>query len=200
MIVNDSQQYVYVAVPKTGSTSIHHALEPGVQHPPPAEHHAGVRKLTEDFPQIEPYFKFAFVRNPWGKIWSVYADFTMRRIRQYSQFVAHDEPLLSEFRDFEDFCCRLHESEWKNDIFFRPQVELVTYEDGRFIDFVGRYENLAVDFGDLLTKHQMHMFNPLEHANKGRYQGTYQEHYTPVARDAIAQMYDEDIEVFEYAF
>lgn len=200
MIINDEHKYVFVAVPKTGTTSIHFALEPGVQHPAPAEHHAGVRKLLADHPRIEPYFKFAFVRNPWSKLWSLYADFTMRRVKQYSQFVAHDEPLLSEFKDFEDMCLNLHDSPWFQDIFFRPQIELVTKEDGSQVDFVGRYENLDTDFGHLISLSTIPVINPLSVRNRGHYSGSYRDHYTPAAVEAVAKLYAEDIEAFGYAF
>ncbi len=196
MIINHEHEFVYVALPKTGSYSIHGYFKVG-DHPEPHLHHAGIRELP---PFPEHYFKFAFVRNPWSKLVSIYHDFTLRRGCQYSGLVWHDKPLLSEFKDFEDFCRGLGQSHWFGDVFFRPQSVFVTNPDGSIaMDYVGRFEQLDEDFEQICSAIGV-SYHRLEEANKGQYDKGYREYYTDETRAIIGELYREDVERFGYEF
>ena len=199
MFINHDKKFVYLAISKTGTYSVHNFFGYNSGHPVPAEHHMGVRTLLEKYPVSKDYFKFAFVRNPWSKLVSTYMDFTLRRKNQYSEFVIHDKPLLSEFENFEDFCLRLKDSVWIKDIFFIPQIDLVTTEEGIPINFIGKFENMNNDFKVVCNKLNLG-YRPLTHANKGLYNKDYRTYYSNKAKLAIEELYRDDIEIFNYEF
>jgi hypothetical protein len=199
MFISDEKKFVYFAIPKTGSYSIHNFFGYRTGHPLPDEHHMGVRRFVKDYSDKQDYFKFAFTRNPWSKIVATYFDFTLRRGKEYAQGIVYDQPLLSEFKDFNDFCIRLKDSEWRHDIFFVPQIELVTLENDLPISFIGKFENLNEDMKEVCSRLGI-QFRPLEHANKGLYDKSYRDYYNDEARRAIEELYLTDLEMFNYEF
>ena len=200
MLIDHTKKLVYIAIPKTGSYSIHTYFNYVSGHPEPKIHHAGVRDIEEKHPETRSYYFFSFVRNPWDKLLSTYMDFTRRRGNQYSEHVFHDKPLLSEFKDFDEFCVGLKDSSWKDDIFFVPQTQLVTRETGQFIDFIGRFERFQEHF-NLLCQVKNWSKTQLSHENKGHYSEGYKTFYkTQEAIDAVASFYKEDIQNFNYQY
>ena len=196
MHIDHDKRFVYLALPKTGSYSIHYFFD-NTQHSEPHLHHAGVRELD---PVLIDYFKFAFVRNPWSKLVSMYHDFTLRRGQQYSGLVWHEKPLLSEFEDFDDFCYGLADSPWLQDVFFRPQFMFVTDEHNQdAVDFVGRVENLDIDFATVCAMLDI-SYKTLGVANKGQYTKEYREYYTKRTAVIIGDIYAEDVKRFNYEF
>ncbi len=199
MFINHNKKFVYLAIPKTGSYSIHNYFDYNTGHPEPDEHHMGIREFKREYPHCSDYYAFAFVRNPWSKLLSTYKDFTLRRKHQYSGKVRFDRPLLSEFENFEDFCLRLHESHWRNNVFFRPQVEFVEDENGVPINYIGDFKYLGSDF-QFVCRSLGIGDGVIERLNRGQYQDHYRSFYTVRGRNAIAQLYKEDIERFGYDF
>src|SRR5690606_33093610 len=82
--------------------------------------------------QFAEYFKFAFVRNPWDRVVSMYKWHGFHQICSFRSFVAHE---LTGWL-------------WRNKHWFvRPQCDFVCDDDGRLlVDYVGRYETLQADF------------------------------------------------------
>lgn len=198
MIVNPTNKWAYIAVPKTGSKTISACLGQS-EHPAPSMYHMGIRRASLMLPSLRDYFIFGFVRNPWARLVSLYNDFTLKRVNQYSQHVAFPRPLLSEFKYFEDLCYGLKDSEWSRNIFFAPQTKLVTYEDGRLIDFVGRFETLRQDFETVAAKIGVTV-DYWPHLNEGIGDVRYQNCYNAATRDAVAEFYASDIKAFGYDF
>ncbi len=202
MIINHEKKFIFVAVPKTASSSIHGIFGHRTGHPEPDIHHMTTREIIQTHPETINYFKFGFVRNPWARLVSVYFDFTLQRKTQYSALVRHDKPLLSEFKDFEDFCLNLKNSSWANNLFFRPQIDFLTLENGRTIDFVGRYEYLKSDMHMLLQLIGWEFdIEDLPADKVGLYHGCYKDFYKTAAMiESVAEFYSKDIKAFGYAF
>lgn len=162
--------------------------------------------------QFQTYFKFAFVRNPWARMVSLY--------RHLSYGVAFRDFLMGEFRT----------RVWKEMYWFvRPQVEFIMSEDGDWlVDFVGRFENLQRDF-DAICRQLGLPSTPLPHVNKAqdhavkvrpslhprrllrylrkrRYRRPapqfphWRDYYDESTRSLVATLYAEDIHRFGYAF
>jgi hypothetical protein len=200
MILDHDKKYVYVAIPKTASISVSISLGHGDNIPEPDFYHQGITSVLTTNPEAVTYFKFSFVRNPWARLLSLYNDFTLKRVFQYSEKVQHDKPLFSEFADFNDFCIRLHDSSWMDNIFLRSQAELLSLHGRTVMDYIGRFETLHDDFSVVCSKIGM-VGTPLLKHNEGKYDNTsYRPYYTIEAKDAIARLYDLDIEVFGYDF
>lgn len=200
MFINHDFKFLYVAVPKTGTASTHAFFGYRTGHPEPDEHHMSAQEAVNRHPEIADYFKFAFVRNPWSKLVSVYHDFTMQRGHQYSAKKKMDKPLLHEFNDFEDLCLRLKDSEWRDNVFFRPQSTFVTMDNGEVIDYVGKFEDLDDHFREACEMIGYPIRSALPMYHVGKYNHDYRKHYSSESREAVRQFYQEDLELFDYEF
>ncbi len=195
MIVNHEKKYIYIAVPKTATVSIHVALgylDYVHNIPEPEVYHQGIGRTLAENPSCVNYTKFGFVRNPWDRLVSLYNDFRSRG-RTYSPLVKLEKPLLSEFVDFTDMCLNLYKSPWRDDVFFRPQHTF--FEDK--MDIIGRFENLTQSFKRLRIMFQC---GPLPHFHIGAQEKDYRKHYNYVSRLAISRLYADDIKKYNYEF
>jgi len=91
-----------------------------------------VRHDYIDKATFDSYYKFAFVRDPWERVFSMYRHLRYYPVVSFEQFI------------FEELKKKL----WNGKYWFvRPQVEFVCDANGEVIvDFVGRFENLQKDF------------------------------------------------------
>ena len=200
MIIDNKYKHLYIAVPKTGSISIQFSLGHGDNIPEPDDYHQSLKTAISDNPVAADYFKFAFVRNPWDRLLSLYNDFTVNRVYQYSGLIKHDKPLLSEFADFNDMCVRLCDSEWRDNIFFTSQFDLLSISDKIGLDYVGRFENLFDDFTKICSILNIDDV-VLECRNTSKVPNVkYRNVYSVDAKNAIAKLYSRDIETFGYEF
>jgi hypothetical protein len=198
MYIDNFYKVIYVAIPKTGTYSIHDYFQFNSGHPEPDIHHASYQEIISNNRELENYDAFAFVRNPWDKLVSVYFDF-LKRGRQYSEKIRLEKPLLHEFSGFEDFCYQLPESAWFSNVFFRPQKEFVVTYNDHTIPTIGRFECLQPDFKRICAQLDI-PYKPLSHKNKGNYSAKYREYYSDKTRDIIGDLYKEDVEEFGYEF
>ena len=165
----------------------------------------------------DAYFSFTFVRNPWGRIVSVYKHFNYHRIMSFEDFLKVEFPKLKENRYY----------------FIKPQVEYIFDKDGnQLVNFIGRFENFQSDFESIKDKlahaisdlevvnasvksysvynrwNLRHLFKTLKakpylsktlklHNDIG---GSYQSMFTDDARAIVDDFYKADIEKFDYTF
>jgi len=211
-----SHQYkcIFVHIPRTGGSSIEHALKIfGV---------AGEEKTLQMFGRIKPgvrdkysflsnyyqhltatnlkrilseknwngYFKFAFVRNPWERMVSFYFN--------------KDPDLIDEARQqginladttFEEFLSRIKQV---NHVYTLEQHKFIINENGKLIvDFVGRFEDLGNDFKKIYERIGIHA--KLGHYNRSVHK-PYREYFNDETKEITRKMYEKDIEVFQYEF
>ena len=156
-IISREYRFVWLCVPKAASRSLIAALTD-------ADPEAEVVKTTladihERRPETRGYFAFAFVRCPFDRALSLYAemrhfrerfDGSHRRIKEERKlFLENVFPGLAEVDSFDDYCDWLgspYASDEFADVHFlsqRPQIEAA---DGSLPDFVGAAERLDSDF------------------------------------------------------
>ena len=159
--------------------------------------------------QYDEYFKFAFVRNPWSRVVSMYRYFGFHKKSSFNDFVK------------KDFRSRIwNDLQW----FVGPQSDFIFNDEGRLmIDLVGRVESLQDDFQQVCRKiglpptevpHTHASQNEPEIATKSgsgfpwfrrrsvfmpRF-ATFQEYYDGESREIVAQLYERDIAMFGYEF
>ena len=197
MLVSDSHKFVFHHVPKTAGSSITAALAPYCnmwKGTLPEEKHGWQVKLhrigmhlpvrevmdsVDDFPS--GYFSFAFVRNPFEVIVSAWDS---EKYKDFDSYIEHEV-----FTGLQ-ICAR------------RTQFEYLTAEDGKLlVDFVGRYENLAQDFYEVVgTIGVPLMILPKRNITKDKVHDSYREYYSPVSRHLIEKKYKKDLEYFGYEF
>jgi hypothetical protein len=150
--------------------------------------HISARELRAGLPpeQFERFFKFSFVRNPWS--WQVSVFHYIRQRRDHP-----DHAFFESFRDFDAYLdWRINEA--------RPELQsdfLCDQSGELLVDFVGRHERLAADFGALCER--LGIPPQLPHKN-GSHHGDFRDYYSPEARVLVEEAYREDIERFGYSF
>jgi hypothetical protein len=205
MLISRSRKLLFVHIQKTGGTSIAAALRraiPDVTEILCAHDHARWARehLGEDYDEL---FKFAFVRNPWERLVSWY---TMITGVGKEHAATHQNGLwnyvFSQSATFEEFivkCTETIDDGLGRRSFVYNQLDYLTGDDGNLIvDFVGRYENLELDFQRLTASQGLGLV-VLPRLNTSRHQH-YSDYYTPLTRDIVAERFARDIAAFGYSF
>ena len=197
MIISDSHKFVFHHVPKTGGSSITAALAPycrnyegvvasedtkGWQwgfHKPYYMHHPIRSYEAGDIP--EGYYSFAFVRNPFSAVVSAW---NPTKFKHFDEYVEH------EIFTGVEIVGRYTQMGWLAD------------EAGNLlVDCVGRYENLAQDFYEIVgTIGVPLMILPKRNITKDKVHDSYREYYSPTSRHLVERKYKRDLEYFGYEF
>jgi len=227
MIISPYYRFVFIAVPKTGTTSIEQALSNVLSEQCPHKFYAKVtacrtyqfifRNLSQlHMPLPPPYVLPVSYKHEARSLLSCIkpqstASYTTvafvrnpwdRLVSQYKQF-KRPHFLHHENRR------KLHEAslvsfeafvqQYKEDP--RPMWKfLVDTEGALSIDHIGRFENLESDFTDICKKLSMPAIK-LDHLNpaKGKTK-SYQEYYSSQLLEEISPILAKDAELFGYSF
>jgi hypothetical protein len=146
--------------------------------------------------QFDDYFKFTFVRNPWDRTASFYRFLGYDRRCSFPRFVDRHLPDQMEKKAW--FLC--------------PQAEYLHDGDHRLlVDFVGRFENLAGDFAAACARMGLAGAS-LPHVNNSKKRTSdlsrwlrrrvlpYRDMYDDRSRKRVGQLYEADVDAFEYTF
>ncbi|MEM7167109.1 MAG: sulfotransferase family 2 domain-containing protein [Planctomycetota bacterium] len=185
---------IFVHVPKTGGVSISRALfgHLGGGHTTAATYQ---RLLGSHY---DRYFRFAFVRNPWDRIYSAYCFLCDGGFDPADEqwAVAHEEQLQS----FESFVMEwLTPLTMEKKLHFLPQSHFLKNRAGVVdLDFLGRFEQLEEGFAEVCS--QLDVTATLRHHNASRRDSEYRDAYSIPMRNRIAELYAEDVDRFDYEF
>jgi hypothetical protein len=207
---------IFVHIPKTAGTSIEFALFKDYERTPSnlwgfhrpefcnkhqlgALQHLRATQIRQEVGtgDFDRYFKFAFVRNPWDRMVSLYAYLTQtdrmprQRIRDFLG--------ISQDISFKAFVGAISESEihphWEE------QHKFVTDENGKLIvDFIGRYEDLHQGYAYICQRLPRLQKNPSLPWRLYSRRGCYWPYYDDETREMVAEMYKEDRKLFRYSF
>ena len=159
LIVSRQYRYVWLCNPKVASRSIKSTL---VSATPDAEvfNHMSICEVFAVRPEARRYHSFAFVRHPYTRALSFYAQLHFSHEayaagpksqwrREYRNWLFNNYPGLSETISFDEYC-RWLATPYGSDAFadehYLSQHLHIRLEDGRLPTFVGRLENLDQDF------------------------------------------------------
>jgi hypothetical protein len=190
----DQYRCLFVHIPKCAGVSVCRSLfgNLGAGHYP-------VATLRQVFGEelFNSYFKFSFVRNPWDRLLSAY-EFLKR-----GGFHAGDARWagqhLAGYRDFGEFVrawvTPANVASW---VHFRPQTDFLYLPEGRSgVDFIGRYENLAVDFQRICARLGIEAELQLLNTAPVR---DYRDAYDSESRRIVDRVYRRDIVDLDYCF
>jgi hypothetical protein len=141
------------------------------------------------------YWKFAFVRNPWDRVVSLYH-------YNSQNHPANAEKFAAEFPTFKSWVVNIYGNyTTRNDDYNVRFQNIYTHIDGeQVVDFVGRYEKFNEDIKVVLSKlHHSTEHEPFPHYNKSDH-GEWRSYYTDATRNMISEIFAEDIELFGYTF
>jgi len=189
-----STRTIFIHIPKTAGVSLVKSIFGHVT----LEGHRSVSFYKQVFgTRYSDFFTFTIVRNPWDRLYSAY------KFLQKGGINIHDknafETHLSTYKDFEDFVLKgLNEKIIWEIMHLIPQYEFVCDKNGKIIvDYVGKFENLkeSVDeINDILK-----LDFELKHHNKTDNKD-YKDIYTTEMIEKVHQIYQKDIDIFEYSF
>jgi hypothetical protein len=185
---------IFIHVPRSAGTSIAFAIGAPKPHIPVSRYAAFDASLYNQF------FKFAFVRNPWDRLLSSYSHICAAE--NDPEWKTHTA-VLSRFKDFESFVLALEDPKLRRRILgfthFRPQVDWLTLPRSKQIavDFVGRFENLDLDY--VIVADRLGISSPLPNVNASKHV-PYRDAYSRRMRDIVAEMYSDDVNLLGYRF
>ncbi|MBA2883009.1 hypothetical protein HNR65_003366 [Desulfosalsimonas propionicica] len=143
------------------------------------------------------YFKFAFVRNPWDRLYSAYSYLAAGgwddKDRQwYKKNISHLPDFNSFVLDWLD-ARRLY-----SHLHLKPQSHFICDPRGRpMLDYLGYFETLPDDFAHISKV--LGIEATLDHVNASR-RSDYRNIYSPEAIDKVRALYRQDIEKLGYGF
>lgn len=191
-MISHSKKFIFVHITKTGGTSIDIALQKYTER---TKTHQSILEMKEEAAknfELNNYFKFCFVRNPWDKMVSQY--FYIKKKTTYG-------------KSFEDFIIDFKSTpnDWNFNstnfpVCYQPvQKKWICGDKGEILmDFIGRFENLQEDFGTICDKIDLPKLE-LPHINSTNH-GHYSKYYNKETREIVSQKFSEDIECFGYKF
>lgn len=161
----------------------------------------------------DSYFKFAFVRNPYDRAVSLYT--YIRGLVEGKGYRVHLRhlpikrwrgdrlwiwPLTQAYLESRDFSEFIRHGKYLEDSGTKPQVDWVLDENGgMMMDFIGKTENLAADFGTIAARIGEDPRTELKRLNSsGKAGGSRRPRLREEDFDFLAQLYRKDFEVFGY--
>lgn len=195
-MISYKHKFIFLHVPKTGGRSIEKFFKSkNILHDSsfyqitPDPHHS----LGEysDMLNINNFFKFAFVRNPFDRVLSEYF-----YIKRWNGCLCSKEDFNKKFYSFKRFikyggleCC------WKWHA--NNQCEMIFNKDDK-LDFIGKFENLQEHFNAVCDNIGISQ-QQLPYKNKSKHKH-YTEYYDDETKQIVAEKYAKDIEYFGYEF
>jgi len=201
---------VFVHIPKCGGTSIEKLWFPDMivsqlsdyqkfvgwhEHLLIWMQHATMSEILQHYNEpedIESYFSFTFVRNPWERALSDW-HWMNKNLTSQQPF----EDYLNVVGDFRASCYSSDQT-YRGD-HFKTQSEFTHHHGERLVDFIGRFENIDEDFATILSILSLPPL-VLPHYNKSSYPRPYWQNYTDKQRDLVSEIFAEDIYLFGYKF
>ena len=141
---------------------------------------------------LDEYFKFAFVRNPYSRMvsnWKMFTTtpFAIRKIKSCQHHLTEDIQGTS-FKDFVKLTDHIDNHHWDEQYYFIRSKP----------DFIGRFENFQHDFNIICDSIGIPR-QKLPHKNATKHKH-YTEYYDAETKQIVAEKYAKDIEYFGYEF
>lgn len=144
---------------------------------------------------FDNYLKVALVRNPWDRALALFLNFG-RPLVSIDKRRVNTETLMEAFEEFLDVLPS------RDNRYIKP----ISYYVDAEIDFVIRHESLQEDYDKLCEKIGIKQ-NPLLDVNSHKSHGPkvydkkmYYLYYSDKAKELVAEIFQEDIEKFDYEF
>jgi len=200
MILSKKYAILFVAIQKTGTTSIEKTLQEylsphvvygitNIKHRKSFRYKHNSAEMLYNYPEIidlwDQLFKFSFVRNPWDLCTS---HFFHRQRRGYG------EAIDVTFKEW-----LINDKKREPIIWQAPtQYDCLTVNGDLAIDFVGKFENLQNDFNEVCKYIQIPTIQ-LDHWNSVKHQH-YSTYYDQETKEYVCDLFKKDIEYFNYEF
>ena len=191
--VDPFKNYVCIAIPKTGSTTVRNMCRRGIGDG--TGRHETARSIIREI-GLECWrekFTFATVRNPYARAVSIYhVDCPGYVLGSKTYFRQWAKAFLSG----ELYPCRRSgyiANRWN-------QVEYIRDDEGDvLVDFIVHLENIEEDMKMVCQRLNI-PFSGVPHINKGRISCDYRDYYDDETVEVVGNWFREDLEQFGYDF
>ena len=187
MIVNLQHKFIHISIPRTATTCVNNTLG-NTTHPEPHLHHMGiseVKPLNNGIPiDITDFFKFTFVRNPF--------DIAVSR---YHWDIKGKGKKPTSKEGFNEWVKNYHKTAWQDE-----QWRYICIDGDIELDFIGRYENLSEDYNLICDKIGIKPPELGFQKSGFRDKTHYSKYYNQESIEIIQQMFEVDLELFNYTF
>ena len=187
-MVSEEHKFIYMKTGRTASTAIFNILKSKnvVEVSRPYFFNNGTNHWLENITDEEiknDYFVFTFVRNPFDRLVSAWKPFTKKRPPKVKLN-------FSNFVKKRGVGCLLYEDgSFTNDHWF-PQSKYVEFDNGeKFVNFVGRFENINEDWK--IIANQYGLSKTLPHSNKSNHRH-YKKYYTNDLIEITSTIYQKE--------
>ncbi|MGB0429903.1 MAG: sulfotransferase family 2 domain-containing protein [Bacteroidia bacterium] len=186
--ISSNYKFIWFRVAKSGTRTLFNLFD---KHniKLSADHAMAVRYNTRAYLN---YFKFAFVRNPWDRVFSCWKNKVLQE--NYFGFNPSDHVKMQDFSNFIGFIENTDLEKANHHI--KLQSALIDLNN---VDFVGKLENFDQDIKTVFSNIGIPFKSSL-HLNKTDIGYAYQKAYTTKLKEQIAKKYAADIDAFGYTF
>lgn len=188
------RRFVFVHIPKTAGKSVRKAIYGKAD----GACHASLPVLLQQLPgERDDYFVFAFVRNPWDRLYSTYR-YLSRGGNQQREDLHFANTELAACGDFRGFVMEWLRADRLEDYpHLIPQRRFLGPGDDFGVDLVGRFEQIEADFERIASQIGVAPTLGMENASPP---ADYRDAYDDDTRAKVGQLYLEDVEAFNYSF
>ena len=207
-MIHHNKKFIFIHIPKTAGTSIEQFFDPKhrIFYGWDKKHslykqHCTIKQIRDLYNvDIDSYFKFCVVRNPWARAVSDWKWWTARPASPFLKQLrnASLKDYLLSTNGFEKIN-HLNNENGRGD-HFRAQCEFTDIDNINKMDFVLKFENLQHDWKKLCDQLNIdHDKLPRTHINQ-RGSPHYTEYYDDVTRKIVSQKFAVDIDRYGYQF
>ena len=187
VVISKEKKFLYMKPGKTGGTSIWRGVMKNKLNDAINKKDEGFEDLIVSLKDetFDDYFKFAFVRNPYERLVSAFHHVTRTlKKKHFKEFV------LTKLVDENGLVFDHHAA---------PQ-HLYCFRDGvKYVDFIGRFENLQKDWGKIAGRFGLEPGLPHLKKSSGHAKN-YRSYYDPELIEYVGKVYAKDLELLGYRF
>jgi len=138
------------------------------------------------------YFKFAFVRNPWGRLCSCWRN----KVVDNNYFKFNEEKLefMQNFENFVDYVGGLNIESCDHHL--RAQNKLIDINN---VNYIGRFETFSEDLVEVFHNLGIDLSN-ISKENASNTIKPYQQYYNSNLINKVSNIYKKDIQLFNYKY
>lgn len=206
-MISHKYKCIFIHIPRTAGTSIEKwicgkswwVIEPETKHLTASQ----AKEIYKDY--WDDYFKFSFVRNPWDRMVSclkfknyfkLNCSFRgVLKLRGYKKQFGYPLTIENDYRfsNKKDLLNKSPKKYRENSVY----LNILNEE----IDFVGKFENLKEDVEYIKKKLKIKEdFNIDAKLDASSERGDYRNYYNERTKKEIEELFQEDIDFFNYKF